>query len=96
MALVTPQERTAAASATSVARSAGAAASPALAGTLLRGSLLTLGATFLVAGALKAIYDLALWAIFRHVRLPHDDMETTREPNTAALQPLNSPQEIPR
>jgi hypothetical protein len=95
MALVTPQESTAAASATSVARSAGAAASPALAGALLRGSLLTLGAPFLVAGALKAIYDLALWAIFRHVRLPQNDMETTREPSTAALQPLNSARETP-
>jgi MFS family permease len=70
MALVTSGERTAAASVTSVARSAGAATSPALAGVLLRGSLLTLGAPFLIAGGLKAIYDLVLWAFFRRVRLP--------------------------
>jgi MFS family permease len=72
MALVTPDERTAAASATSVARSAGAAVSPALAGVLLQGPLLIFGAPFLVAGGLKAIYDLALWTLFRRVRLPLD------------------------
>jgi MFS family permease len=72
MALVTPNERTAAASATSVARSAGAAASPALAGALLQGSFLLFGAPFLVAGSLKAIYDVTLWALFRRVRLPED------------------------
>jgi hypothetical protein len=70
MALVAPDERTAAASVTSVARSAGAAASPALAGALLQGSLLIFGAPFLVAGGLKAIYDLTLWRLFRRVRLP--------------------------
>jgi MFS family permease len=72
MALVTPAERTAAASATSVARSAGAATSPALAGALLQGSLFVFGAPFLIAGGLKAIYDLSLWALFRRVRLPED------------------------
>jgi MFS family permease len=72
MALVTPDERTAAASITSVARSAGAATSPALAGILLQGSFLLFGAPFLVAGSLKAIYDLSLWALFRRVRLPGD------------------------
>jgi MFS family permease len=72
MALVTPGERTAAASATSVARSAGATASPALAGMLLQGSLLIFGAPFLIAGGLKALYDLSLWALFRRVRLPED------------------------
>jgi MFS family permease len=89
MALVTPRERTAAASVTSVARSAGAAASPALAGALLRGSLLTLGAPFLVAGALKAIYDLALWALFRHVRLPQSQTSTKAAEGTASSQALD-------
>jgi MFS family permease len=72
MALVTPNERTAAASVTSVARSGGAAVSPALAGVLLQGSALIVGAPFLVAGSLKAIYDLSLWALFRRARLPED------------------------
>jgi MFS family permease len=90
MALVAHEERTAAASVTSVARSGGAAASPALAGVLLRGSLLTLGAPFLIAGALKAIYDLALWALFRRVRLPQDDAETKMEVETLAPQSVNT------
>jgi MFS family permease len=77
MALVTPAERTAAASATSVARSAGAAASPALAGILLQGPLLVFGAPFLIAGGLKALYDLSLWRLFRRVRLPEDREATS-------------------
>jgi MFS family permease len=68
MALVDPAERTAAASITSVARSAGSATSPILAGALLRGPLLALGLPFLCAGSLKAAYDLTLWAVFRRVR----------------------------
>jgi MFS family permease len=70
MALVDPTERTAAASVTSIARSGGSATSPVIAGALLRGPLLALGLPFLLAGTLKAAYDLALWAVFRRVRLP--------------------------
>jgi len=72
MALVAPEERTAAASVTSLARSAGSAASPVVGGALLQGPLLALGLPFLVAGALKAAYDLALWALFRRVRPPDE------------------------
>jgi hypothetical protein len=67
MALVAPEERTAAASVTSLARSAGSATSPLLAGLLLQGPLLVLGLPFLAAGGLKVAYDLTLWAIFRRV-----------------------------
>ena len=67
MALVAPEERTAAASVTSLARGAGAATSPVVGGALLQGPLLVLGLPFVVAGALKAAYDLTLWVIFRHV-----------------------------
>jgi MFS family permease len=84
MALVTPNERTAAASVTSVARSGGAATSPALAGVLLQGSLLLFGAPFLIAGGLKAIYDLSLWALFRRVRLPPDTSTTARTTDRTA------------
>jgi MFS family permease len=90
MALVTSGERTAAASVTSVARSAGAAASPALAGALLRGSLPTLGAPFLIAGGLKAIYDLVLWALFRHVQLPEKAVEQRKAENPSTMQALDS------
>ena len=70
MALVAPEERTAAASATSLARSAGSAVSPTLAGALLQAAPFTLGAPLLLAGALKIAYDLAVWVNFRRVRLP--------------------------
>jgi MFS family permease len=67
MALVAPEERTAAASVTSLARSAGAAISPILAGALLQGPLMALGLPFALAGALKVAQDLGLWATFRRV-----------------------------
>lgn len=67
MALVAPEERTAAASVTSLARSIGSATSPIFSGLLLQGPLLLLGLPFILAGILKAAYDLTLWAIFRHV-----------------------------
>ena len=67
MALVPPEERTAAASVTSLARSAGSATSPIVGGALLQGSLLVVGLPFVVAGALKAAYDLTLWVLFRRV-----------------------------
>ncbi|HEV2460196.1 MAG TPA: hypothetical protein VGS80_17710, partial [Ktedonobacterales bacterium] len=70
MALVAPGEQTAAASITSLARSAGSAASPIVSGMLLQGPLLVLGLPFVAAGALKAAYDLTLWRLFRRVRLP--------------------------
>jgi MFS family permease len=69
MALVAPEERTAAASVTSLARSVGSATSPVISGLLLQGPLLILGLPFILAGTLKAAYDLTLWSIFRHVRL---------------------------
>jgi predicted MFS family arabinose efflux permease len=77
MALVAPDERTAAASVTSLARSAGSAASPVISGALLQSTWLTLGLPFVIAGALKSAYDLSLWRIFRHVPvgehwLPHE------------------------
>src|SRR5437660_3763745 len=69
MALVDPEERTAAASVTSLARSIGSATSPVFSGLLLQGPLLIVGLPFILAGILKAAYDLTLWSIFRHVRL---------------------------
>jgi MFS family permease len=67
MALVAPQERTAAASMTSLARSAGSAASPVISGALLQGALVTLGLPLVIAGVTKCVYDLSLWRIFRRV-----------------------------
>jgi MFS family permease len=68
MALVEPDERTAAASVTSLARSAGSALSPAVAGVLLQPALVLLGLPLVIAGGLKVGYDLALWRVFRGVK----------------------------
>ncbi|HCG02319.1 MAG TPA: MFS transporter [Chloroflexi bacterium] len=70
MELVRPEERTAAASVTSLARSAGSAGSPVLGGMLLQGPLLALGLPFVACGLLKIVYDLTLWSIFKRVPVP--------------------------
>lgn len=72
MALVEPQERTPAASVTSLARSAGSSTSPVIGGLLLQGPLLALGLPFILAGTVKGVYDLVLWRLFRRVTLPDD------------------------
>jgi MFS family permease len=64
MAVVAPDERSAAAGVTGIARSVGAAISPALTGVFLASPAL-LSAPFLVAGGLKIAYDLLLYRNFR-------------------------------
>jgi len=66
MAVVAPDERSAAAGVTGIARSIGASISPSFAGALLSNSML-FGAPFLVAGGLKVIYDILLYRNFREV-----------------------------
>ena len=73
MAVVTPPERPAAASVTSVPRSLASAVSPLLAGFLL--GLSTFGWPLLIAGVLKIVYDLSLLATFRGVRPPEEKPE---------------------
>ncbi len=75
MAIVSPSERPAAASITSVPRSLAAAASPVLAGYLL--SVSTFGWLFIAAGATKIVYDLLLFALFRNVRPPEEQRSDT-------------------
>ncbi len=70
MAIVTPAERPAAASVTSVPRSLASAASPFLAGWLLTVS--TFGWPLIVAGSVKILYDLLLLAFFGKVRPPEE------------------------
>ena len=65
MAVVTPAERPAAAGVTSIARSAASATGPSLGGLALQLAPLALGLPFLLAGGLKIIYDLSLYAVFR-------------------------------
>ena len=66
MAVVTPEERPAAASITAVPRSLATAVSPILAGYLL--TLSPFGWPLLIGGALKAMYDVLLLIKFRGVR----------------------------
>lgn len=70
MAVVTPPERPAAASVTSVPRSLAAALSPGLAGALY--SLELYAWPLLLCGLLKIVYDLLLLWQFRHVRPPEE------------------------
>jgi MFS family permease len=70
MAVVTPSERAAAASITSVPRSLAAATSPALAGALFTAGFEAW--PLAICGVLKIIYDLALLWTFRHVRPPEE------------------------
>jgi len=67
MAVVAPDERSAAAGITGIARSIGAAISPTIAGACFSNPSL-LGAPFLLAGALKVIYDVLLYRGFRDRR----------------------------
>jgi len=50
---------------------------PVFSGLLLQGSLLVLGLPFILAGVLKASYDLTLWFIFRHVQPAEDEGRST-------------------
>jgi hypothetical protein len=70
-AIVRPEERTAAASLTTVARSVAVSASPLTSSLLLSGPLIASGAPLLMGGALAIAYDLTMWRAFRGVPLPH-------------------------
>jgi MFS family permease len=70
MAVVTPAERPAAASFTSVPRSLAAAAGPALAGALFAAGLEAW--PLVMCGVLKIAYDFALLWAFRHVKPPEE------------------------
>ncbi len=70
MAVVTPPERAAAASVTSVPRSLAAALSPALAGALFAAGYEAW--PLVICGVLKILYDLALLWAFRHIKPPEE------------------------
>jgi hypothetical protein len=73
-ALVDPAERTAAAGYTNAARHIVRPAGPALASVSMG---MAAGLPFLVAGGLKAVYDVAIYVTFRRVRLAEDDPSRT-------------------
>jgi predicted MFS family arabinose efflux permease len=64
VAIVDPDERTAAAAYTNTARYVARPIAPLLAGIALRGAL---GTPFLIGGTLKSVYDIGLYALFRRV-----------------------------
>lgn len=66
MSVVAPDERSAAAGITTIARTTASAAAPSLTGSLF--ALSFLSAPFFLAGALKIAYDLTLWRNFRRVK----------------------------
>jgi MFS family permease len=70
MAVVTPIERTAAASVTAVPRSLASSISPAIAGFMLAGPFSAL--PLMVCGCLKIIYDVALLGMFRNTKPPEE------------------------
>jgi predicted MFS family arabinose efflux permease len=70
MAVVSPEERPAAASITSVPRSLASSLSPLLSGLMLAAS--SFGWPLVVGGLTKIVYDLSLLAMFRAVRPPEE------------------------
>ena len=70
MAVVTPRERPAAASITSLSRGLAAAASPALAGALFAAGFEAW--PLVICGVLKTIYDIALLCAMRHIKPPEE------------------------
>jgi MFS family permease len=79
MAVVPPRERAAAAGFTAVSRNTASALGPALAGAMLTNP--ALGLPFLLGGALKMVYALAMLATFRKLRPPEE------RPPRPALEP---------
>ena len=71
MAVVSPEERSAAAGITGVARTTGAAISPLFVGFMFARPAL-INAPFFIAGTLKIIYDILLYKQFVGVRPPEE------------------------
>ena len=76
MAVVDPDERTATAGITNVARTTASAVSPALAGIAMSAN--ALGVPFFAAGLLKIVYDLTMLVTFRNVRPPEEEAKRKR------------------
>ena len=90
MAIVVPEERSAAAGITGVARTTGAALAPFFAGLLFaRRELISW--PFFIAGGLKIAYDLLLYRAFAHLR-PSEE-EATSEKSTAPSPPASRSRE---
>lgn len=71
MAVVDPDERSAAAGVTNIARTTGAAISPSISSVLI-GTAGLAALPFFLAGGLKIVYDLLMYRDFSHVRPPEE------------------------
>jgi MFS family permease len=71
MAVVSPDERSAASGVTTIARSVGAALSPSLSGILL-GMPALFSVPFFLSGGLKIVYDVLLYRGFKAVKPPEE------------------------
>jgi MFS family permease len=71
IAVVAPDERSAAAGVTGIARSVGAALAPSLTGVLLSVPAL-ISAPFFFSGGLKLVYDVLLYRSFRTMKAPEE------------------------
>ena len=78
MAVVDPEERSAASGVTGVARTIGASLSPVFTGVFLSNPTL-LGLPFVISGGLKIVYDLAVYSNFRKVKPPEEQVVTIRK-----------------
>lgn len=76
MAVVAPDERSAASGVTGVARTIGASLSPIFTGIFLANPLL-LSLPFFISGGLKIVYDLMLFQNFRHAKPPEELVPST-------------------
>jgi len=78
MAVVAPDERSAASGVTGVARTIGASLSPIFAGIFMANPAF-LGLPFILAGGLKIVYDLALYFNFRAIKPPEEQLQTVKK-----------------
>jgi MFS family permease len=72
MAVVAPDERSAAAGVTGIARSVGASLAPALTGIFLANTAM-FSLPFFLCGGLKLVYDLALYRSFNTIKPPEEN-----------------------
>jgi predicted MFS family arabinose efflux permease len=85
-ALVDPEERTAAAAFTNTARYVVRPFGAASAGLLMQS--VAVGAPFVVAGVLKSVYDVLVFARFRRVPLPEEHRGDPSGPGTTSEPPV--------
>ena len=72
VAVVDPEERSAANGITNIARTTASALSPSITGAMFSAGGLWLSAPFFAAGGLKLIYDVLLYRMFQSVKPPEE------------------------